>query len=424
MLTSSDKAIILPILKSIGTDAYLVDVLEDGTFRFFAINWTKDKDLGLKSSDIIVGKRPEDIFQADRAESLNEHYKRCVEQRSSIELHATYESDSGRHWANHVLVPIFDLNGRIVRIMGTVVDITERKKIEEELKRHQEELQELVKERTFELTKTNEQLEQEIVEHEKADERKAQLLKEVESVNQELKDFAYVVSHDLKAPLRSITTLANWLSVDYTDKLDEEGKEQLNLLVGKANRLTSLINGILDYSRLGRIKEEKIKLNMNEIVIEVIEILAPPQNIKIAVENELPSISFEKNRLIEVFQNLLSNAIKYMDKPEGTIKIGCVGDGEYWKFSISDNGPGIEQKYFEKIFQIFQTLSPIDERESTGIGLTLVKKIITMYGGEIWVESEYGHGSTFFFKLPKIMNSNQEKLEVKKNEKQKLDTSC
>jgi len=188
--------------------------------------------------------------------------------------------------------------------------------------------------------------------------------------------------------------------------------------------LDALINGILDYSRLGRIKEEKIKLNTGEIVNEVIEILAPPQNIKIAVESELPSISFEKNRLIEVFQNLLSNAIKYMDKPEGTIEIGCVGDGEYWKFSISDNGPGIEQKYFEKIFQIFQTLSPIDERESTGIGLTLVKKIITMYGGEIWVESEYGHGSTFFFKLPKIMNSNQEKLEVKKNEKQKLDTSC
>jgi signal transduction histidine kinase len=423
MLTSSDESVIVPILKSIGAYVYLIDVLEDGTFRFFAINWTEDKELGMIYSGTITGKRPEEVFQADRAERLNEHYKLCLERRSSIEFEGSYETASGKHWATHFLAPLFDLNGQIVRIMGTVVDITERKRIEGELKRHQEELKDLVKEKTSELTQTNEQLQSEIIEHRKADERKAQLLKELESVNQELKDFAYVVSHDLKAPLRSITTLANWLAVDYKDKLVGKGIEQLNMLIARASRLNVLINGILEYSRLGRIKERKIKLNTGEIVSEVIEILAPPENIIITVENELPSITFEKYRLIEVFQNLLSNAIKYMDKPQGTIKVGCVGDGEDWKFSVSDNGPGIEHKYFEKIFQIFQTLSPDDEQESTGIGLSLVKKIITTNGGKVWVESDYGHGSKFFFTLPKKINNNQEKMEVG-HEKQSLDTSC
>jgi PAS domain S-box-containing protein len=189
-------------------------------------------------------------------------------------------------------------------------DISERKKTEEELMRHRINLRELVKERTAELIKANEQLQKEITKHKEAEGRKAQLLKEVESANQELKDFAYIVSHDLKAPLRAISSLANWLSVDYTDKLDEDGKEQLNLLIKRAGRMNALINGILEYSRLGRIKEEKIKLDMNEIVTEVIEILAPPENIKITVENELPSILFERTRITEVFQNLLSNAVK------------------------------------------------------------------------------------------------------------------
>jgi signal transduction histidine kinase len=132
----------------------------------------------------------------------------------------------------------------------------------------------------------------------------------------------------------------------------------------------------------------------------VIDTIAPPGNINIRVEGELPSIFCEKTRISEVFQNLLSNAVKYMDKPEGVVRIGCVEDDDFWKFNVSDNGPGIEEKYFEKIFQIFQILSPLDEHESTGIGLTLVKKIITMYGGEIWVESEVGRGSSFFFTLP------------------------
>jgi signal transduction histidine kinase len=164
--------------------------------------------------------------------------------------------------------------------------------------------------------------------------------------------------------------------------------------------MNNLINGILEYSKVGRIKEKKVKVDLEEVVREVIDTITPPGHINIRIEGELPSIFCEKTRISEVFQNLLGNAVKYMDKPEGVVRIGCVEDDGYWKFNVSDNGPGIEEKYFEKIFQIFQTLSPVDEHESTGIGLALVKKIITMYGGEIRVESEAGRGSSFCFTLP------------------------
>ena len=236
---------------------------------------------------------------------------------------------------------------------------------------------------------------------------------EMEKVNNELNDFAYIVSHDLKAPLRGIKTLAEWLSDDYADKFDQEGKKQLDLLCSRVDRMHNLIDGILQYSRVGRVKEEKVQVNLNELVPSIIDLIAPPQNITITIENDLPVIECEKTRISQVFQNLLSNAVKYMDKLQGHIRIGCAEEGDCWKFSVSDNGPGIEEKYFEKIFQLFQTLAPRDEVESTGVGLTVVKKIVEMYGGKTWVESKVGEGSVFMFTLPKQMERvKDEKLEA------------
>jgi PAS domain S-box-containing protein len=240
-----------------------------------------------------------------------------------------------------------------------------------------------------------------ITENKKAETLRNQLLEQLASANQELKDFAYVVSHDLKAPLRGIKTIADWISTDYADKLDNDGKEQLSLLANRVDRMHNLIDGILQYSRVGRTEEEKVVVNLNELVTEAIDMIAPPENITITIENKLPTIECEQTRIIQVFQNLLSNAVKYMDKPNGQIKVGCVEEGAFWKFSVADNGPGIEEKYFEKIFKIFQTLTPRDEFESTGIGLTVVKKIVELYKGKIWLESKVGEGTTFFFTLPK-----------------------
>ena len=279
--------------------------------------------------------------------------------------------------------------------------LTEKWGLAKQASMKMEQLEQMVKERTDELTKTNAQLEQEIADRKRAQERQTELLDQVESINCELRDFASIVSHDLKAPLRGIKTLANWLSTDYADKLGNDGREQINLLSGRVDWMHKLIEGVLEYSRVGRIEEERVQVNLNELITEVIGMVAPPKNITVTVENELPKIECERTRITQVFQNLLSNAVKHMDKPNGQIRVGCVEDNGFWKFSIADNGPGIAEKHFEKIFQIFQTLSLRDNSESTGVGLTIVKKIVELYGGKIWVESKVGEGSTFFFTLPK-----------------------
>lgn len=240
-----------------------------------------------------------------------------------------------------------------------------------------------------------------ISERKLAEEQKASLMADLEDANEELKSFAYVVSHDLKAPLRAIGALADWLSTDYVDKFDEEGKEHMRLLVSRVHRMGNLIDGILQYSRVGRVREAPVAVDVGEILRDVIDFIAPSPNVNIIVEKSLPTIVIEPTRIQQIFQNLLSNAIKYMDKPQCEIRISCKPEGEHWKFSVSDNGPGIESRHFEKIFQLFQTLAPRDRVESTGVGLALVKKIVEMYGGNIWIESTPGQGSTFFFTLPK-----------------------
>ncbi|NQT03421.1 MAG: HAMP domain-containing protein [Planctomycetes bacterium] len=225
--------------------------------------------------------------------------------------------------------------------------------------------------------------------------------KKLENANQELKDFAHIVSHDLKAPLRGIKIISDWILTDYADKFDEDGREQMNSLSSRVEWMYKLIEGVLEYSRVGRVKEERVEVDLNKVVPEIIDVVAAPENIVITLESELPVIECEKTRITQVFENLLSNAIKYMDKPQGQIKIGCVEEDGFWKFSVADNGHGIEERHFERIFQIFQTVEQHDKFESTGVGLTVIKKIVELYDGKIWVESKVGEGSTFFFTLPK-----------------------
>jgi PAS domain S-box-containing protein len=220
------------------------------------------------------------------------------------------------------------------------------------------------------------------------------------AANRELTDFAYIVSHDLKAPLRGISTLAGWLAADSRDKLDADGREQLDLLQTRVKRLDGLINGILSYSRAGRTREERAMVDFDLVVRNVIDLLAAPPHIRIEVETPLPAIAIEPTKVQQLFQNLLSNAIKFMDKPEGRIRVRCDAIDGAWRFQVADNGPGIEAKYFARIFELFQTLAPRDQVESTGVGLSLVKKIVENDGGCVWVESQPGLGATFHFTLP------------------------
>lgn len=219
--------------------------------------------------------------------------------------------------------------------------------------------------------------------------------------NKELQEFTYIAAHDLKAPLRAIGTLAGWLSTDYSDKFDEQGKKKVELLVGRVKRIDKLIDSVLQYSEVGDIRQKKREVDLNLLLSKIIYQIGPPDNVEIIIENELPVLMCNKKRIFEVFYNLLHNAVKCMDKPKGQIRIGYREDDDFWTFSVSDNGSGIEQRYFEKIFKIFQTLSTRDEVEAVGIGLSLTKKIVELYGGRIWIQSEPGQGSTFYFTLPK-----------------------
>jgi PAS domain S-box-containing protein len=258
---------------------------------------------------------------------------------------------------------------------------------------------------------------QDITWRKQAEQKQAKLLTDVESISRELKDFAYIVSHDLKAPLRGIKSLVEWISADYADKLDENGREQMKMLQNRVERMHNLIEGVLQYSRVSRDKGEHASVNLNELVPQVIDSIAPPENVSIKITNDLPTIQFEPTRITQVFQNLLGNAVKYTDKPQGQVTIWCAEEDGCWKFSICDNGPGIDEKHFERIFQMFQTLCPRDQVESTGVGLTIVRKIVEMYGGKIWVESKLGEGSTFYFTIPT-------QKEEPKDEKTEANTTC
>lgn len=224
---------------------------------------------------------------------------------------------------------------------------------------------------------------------------------ELNRVNEELNNFAYVVSHDLKAPLRAINQLAGWISEDYGSSFDDEGREQMDLICGRAKRMHEMIDGILQYSRIGRIKEDQEDVNLTALINEVIDLIAPPQNIKIDIVTSFPVVKGERLRLHQVFQNLIDNAIKYNDQEQGLIELSCIENEKDWQIAIKDNGPGIAKKYQEKIFQLFQTLKPKDQSESTGVGLSLIEKTVTNWGGTIWIESEEGQGSMFIFTIPK-----------------------
>ncbi len=247
----------------------------------------------------------------------------------------------------------------------------------------------------------SEDLQDALAARKRAEERQAQLARDLAEANQELEQFAYVVSHDLKAPLRGIDSLTRWLAQDFGDRVGEETRQQVAMLLEQVERMRRLIDGILQYSRAGRSREERVPIDLARLVPEIIDMLAPPAHIRVEVESSLPTVIAEATRIEQVFANLLSNAIKYNDKPQGRISVGCSDEGEHWRFRVSDNGPGIPPEDHETIFGLFRTGQPREEVDATGIGLSIVKRVVTMFGGRIWLESEMGKGTTFFFTWPK-----------------------
>ncbi|GAB3537965.1 ATP-binding protein [Pontibacter brevis] len=224
---------------------------------------------------------------------------------------------------------------------------------------------------------------------------------ELDRKNKELDQFAYVVSHDLKAPLRGIEVVSRWVEEDMGTQLPPKVQEYLMMMRIRVHRMENLINGILALARIGRTKQIEEEVDVNILLSEIVDMLAPPAGIRIEVQDDMPILYTIRIQLQQVFSNLINNAIKYHDKSEGLVQVTCHEKDNFYEFSVSDDGPGIDPDYHERIFVIFQTLQERDAMESTGVGLTIVKKIVEWQGGTIRVTSQLGKGSTFTFTWPK-----------------------
>ncbi|WP_437735539.1 PAS domain-containing protein [Sorangium sp. So ce1335] len=231
----------------------------------------------------------------------------------------------------------------------------------------------------------------------------ARLTQALEQSNRELDRFAYVTSHDLKAPLRGIASLAQWIQEDVGEQLSPGSQEHVRLLLGRVHRMEALIDGILAYSRAGRVREAAAPVDTAAMVKDVLDLLAPPDHVRIAVQPGLPTLMAERVPLQQVFMNLLANAIKFstLARPDPLVRLGFRMVDDAYEFAVTDNGPGIAPEYHDRIWGIFQTLEARDKVEGAGIGLSVVKKIIETRGGRVWVESTPGQGATFRFTWPR-----------------------
>lgn len=308
--------------------------------------------LGNKASEMLMNEKERSVVASKNA-------VRHKGVSDSYEVKAKNKQGEERHWLISG-APNYNLNGELTGSIGIHLDITEQKNLE---------LQ------------------------------KEQLLKKLEKQNEQLNEYAQIVSHDLKSPLRSIHSLISWIKEDNTKEFSPETLQYLNLIESKVEKMDHLIHGILTYSKVDTEGVMQEAIDLNEVINSCIKIIHVPENIKVAIETQLPTIKADKFRMQQLFQNIISNAVTYIDKPEGLVSIGFSEDATNYLFYVKDNGPGIAKENQEKIFKMFQSYT--EHESSTGIGLSIVKRIVDNYEGTIWVESTLTKGTTFFIKLPK-----------------------
>ncbi len=285
------------------------------------------------------------------------------------------------------LSPVRDASGKIIAISKIARDITERLQLQIARDAAASELQRQIARDAVasELQEKNHQLERS---------------------NRDLEDFAYIASHDLKSPLSGIHSAALWLEEDLQGGLSDESRELLNLMRSRINRMETLLDDLLTFSRLGRADAAVRETGLAGIVDSIIEILNPPVHIKIRVEGELPMAVAAGAQLEQVLRNLINNAIKHHDKPNGEVVLSAKRVGNFVELVVRDDGPGILPQFHDKIFQLFQTLKRRDEVEGTGMGLAIVKRLVEHQNCRITVHSEgNGAGTQFRFQWPAISSS-------------------
>ena len=310
----------------------------------------------------LIGKVGAKLLSVDGdLEILKKEKVKRLEGTSNLyQIEVRIKNGEHRHWLISG-APNYNLSGEFVGSVGINLDITEFKKLQ---------LQ------------------------------KEKILKELEKSNDHLHEYAHIVSHDLKSPLRSINALTSWIKADNEGKFDEITLQNFELLDTTLETMEKLISNVLEYSSAGATTEEQEEVDLNDTLCNLKKILFIPDNISVTVLNKLPIIKGDKTKFQQLFQNFISNAIKFSDKEIGVIEIDYKDNNTFHQFSISDNGIGIEKKYHDKIFNVFTSLNK--REDSTGIGLSIVKKLIDLYEGDIWLESEPNIGTTFYFTLKKI----------------------
>jgi len=328
--------------------------------KILMINQSFSEMSGYKEEELL-GRIGSEVFLSDEDVNIikNENNKRKQGASNSYELKVKTKAGDIRHWLISG-APNYNINGEVIGSIGIHLDITTLKSLE---------LQ------------------------------KESLLSKLEKSNDELQEYAHIVSHDLKSPLRSIDALISWIKEDNKGKLDETSLQNFAHIGMTLEKMEQLISDVLEYSSVGSDDSEKRDVDTDILIKELVRMLYIPEHITVKVENKLPILKGDKTKLQQLFQNLISNAVKFIDKPEGTIKIGVKLTGDYYQFSIADNGMGIEKKFHDKIFKIFHSLNK--SKESTGIGLSIVKKIVDLHEGQIWLESEVNKGTTFYFTIKK-----------------------
>ncbi|MCA0131600.1 PAS domain-containing sensor histidine kinase [Winogradskyella alexanderae] len=313
------------------------------------------------NKDELIGKKGGELLQADKSNDIitAENEKRAQGLSNSYELKVRTKSGEIRNWLISG-APNYDINGIVKGSIGIHLDITELKNLQIQ---------------------------------------KEKLLAKLEKSNEELQEYAHIVSHDLKSPLRSIDALVSWLKEDNKDNLDEASHKNLDLIQSTLEKMEQLISDVLNYSRVSTENKVDAEVDVQQLVEDVIELVYVPEHIHISILNKLPVVNGDSTKLQQVFQNLIGNAIKFNDKEKGLIEIDVLDEATHYKFSIKDNGIGIEPQFHDNIFKIFHALNK--RKDSSGIGLSIVKKIIGLHGGNVWLESTPKMGTTFYFTLTK-----------------------
>ncbi|MBD3881213.1 PAS domain S-box protein [Phormidium tenue FACHB-886] len=308
-------------------------------------------------------------------------WEQAIHSDQPFQVEYRFRSASGNiTWVMGQATAEIDDSGKIIGYIGTITDITERKRSEMDLQDRANELSQV----NLLLTRTTSLLEER---------------------NRELDQFAYVASHDLKAPLRAIANLSEWIEDDLADSLPPENQRQMQLLRGRVHRMEALINGLLQYSRVGRTEVDTQTVSVQTLLTEVVDSLDPPDEFTVTIGEGMPTLQTKSLLLRQVFANLISNAINHHPRSDGHVSVTVKEQALFYEFAVSDDGRGIAPEHHEKIFDIFHTLESRDTKESTGIGLSIVKKIVETEGGTIQVDSQLGAGTTFRFtwlKQPKV----------------------